>query len=467
MTDQGPGRGNDRSRDKERNRLGGRVKRYASVGGGMSGVAARYVGGRLMGKELDKSAHAKELRAALGNLKGPLMKVAQMLATIPEFVPEEYADELRQLQSNAPAMGWSFVRRRMAAEMGRDWQEKFENFEREAAAAASLGQVHRATSLEGRALACKLQYPDMQSAVEADLKQLGWLISLYQRMDAAIDPGDLADEIAARLREELDYAREAAHMALYTQMLAEEPQIRVPQVKVDLSTPQLLTMDWLEGRSVLDFKDAPQEARNDLARLLFTAWWHPFSQYGVIHGDPHLGNYAVWEEGDARGLNLLDFGCVRIFPPQFVLGVVTLYRALKAGDEAGVIKAYEMWGFENLKPEIVEALNIWARFIYGPLMDDRVRTIADGISPGAYGRKEAFDVHSRLKEHGPVRPPREFVFMDRAAIGLGAVFLHLGAELNFNEMFEAAIEGFDLMELEKRQKSALSGAGVPERVDEE
>ena len=457
----------DSGKSKDRNRLGGRVKRYARVSGGMSGVAARYMGGKLLGRELDKSAHAKELRAALGNLKGPLMKVAQMLATIPEFVPEEYADELRQLQANAPAMGWSFVRRRMSAELGRDWQARFGAFDRTAAAAASLGQVHKAEGPDGQALACKLQYPDMQSAVEADLKQLGWLISLYQRMDAAIDPGDLADEIAARLREELDYGREAAHMALYTDMLGNEPSIRVPGAVADLSTRQVLTMDWLEGRPILDFTDASQEDRNELARLLFAAWWHPFSQFGVIHGDPHLGNYAVWEEGETRGLNLLDFGCVRIFPPQFVGGVVQLYRALKTGDEDGVIAAYEMWGFEDLKPEIIEALNIWAEFIYGPLMDDRVRTIADGISPGAYGRQEAFEVHKRLKEHGPVKPPREIVFMDRAAIGLGAVFLHLGAELNFNELFEAEIKGFDLETLRKRQKSALQSAGVPPRVDEE
>ncbi len=451
---------------KDRNNLGGRVKRYARVGGGMSGVAARYMGGKLLGKELDKGAHAKELRAALGNLKGPLMKVAQMLATIPEFVPEEYADELRQLQANAPAMGWSFVRRRMGAELGKEWSSRFERFDREAAAAASLGQVHKAISHDGQPLACKLQYPDMQSAVEADLKQLGLLISLYQRMDSAIDPDELADEIASRLREELDYEREAAHMALYQSMLAHEPKIRVPQLVGDLSTPQLLTMDWLEGRPILDFTDASQEVRNDLARLLFAAWWYPFSQYGVIHGDPHLGNYTVSEGGDGYGLNLLDFGCVRIFPPQFVAGVVALYRGLKTGDEAAVVAAYESWGFENLSTEIIEALNIWAGFIYGPLMDDRVRSIADGISPGAYGRKEAFEVHKRLKEHGPVRPPREFVFMDRAAIGLGAVFLHLGAELNFNDMFEAAIDGFDVTELEKRQKSALERAGVPPRIDE-
>ena len=105
-------------------------------------------------------------------------------------------------------------------------------------------------------------------------------------------------------------------------------------------------------------------------------------------------------------------------------------------------------------------LNIWARFIYGPLLEDRVRSVADGVSPGAYGRKEAFRVHQALKEKGPVTVPREFVFMDRAAIGLGGVFLHLSAELNFHRLFEAEIEGFAVDALARRQRSALVDAGL-------
>ena len=102
------------------------------------------------------------------------------------------------------------------------------------------------------------------------------------------------------------------------------------------------------------------------------------------------------------------------------------------GDEARVVHAYEIWGFANLSRETVAALNIWARFIYGPLVDDRVRSIADGVKPGEYGRREAFAVARALKAQGPLKVPREFVFMDRAAIGLGGAFLRLGAELNFH-----------------------------------
>ncbi len=449
--------------DREKNRFSARAKRYANVGTKVGGVAARMAGQRLFGGgPNDRSGNALALASALGGLKGPIMKVAQLLATIPDAVPAEYANELMKLQSQAPPMGWAFVKRRMQAELGSDWQNKFKSFEHHPAAAASLGQVHRATALSGDELACKLQYPDMQSAVEADLNQLQLLMSIRKRFDPAIDATEIAVEIGARLREELDYVREAKHVALYRHVLQNEPAIRVPKIFPDLSTGRLLTMEWMNGRKLLDHKDASLDTRNRIATAMFTAWWFPFSRFGVIHGDPHLGNYSVFDDaqGKPAGINLLDYGCIRIFPPSFVGGVVDLYRGLHDDDHARVVHAYETWGFKKLSRELIDSLNIWARFIYGPLLDDRVRTIADGVKPSQYGRKEAFKVHQALKKQGPVTVPREFVFMDRAAIGLGAVFLHLNAELNFYKLFNEAIERFDVAQVAKRQREALDIAGL-------
>ena len=447
--------------DREANRFSARAARYARVGANVGGVAARMAGARLLGRGLDRSRNAAELAAALGGLKGPIMKVAQLLATIPDALPTEYVTELQKLQSQAPPMGWAFVKRRMTAELGADWQKKFAKFEHHPAAAASLGQVHRAQALDGTALACKLQYPDMQSAVEADLQQLEWLFAIRRRMDPAIDTTEIAVEIGARMREELDYRREAKHAALYRAMLGGVETIRVPRAWPELSTGRLLTLDWLEGRRLLEYVKADLASRNRLATAMFTAWWFPFSRFGVIHGDPHLGNYTVFAENDAPGgINLLDYGCIRIFPPRFVGGVVDLYHGLLHGDEALVVRAYETWGFQRLSRELIDILNIWARFIYGPLLDDRVRTIADGVKPGEYGRRQAFQVHRALREKGPVMVPREFVFMDRAAIGLGSVFLHLRAELNFHRLFNEAIEKFSLARVAQRQTEALAQAGL-------
>jgi predicted unusual protein kinase regulating ubiquinone biosynthesis (AarF/ABC1/UbiB family) len=306
----------------------------------------------------------------------------------------------------------------------------------------------------------------MQSAVEADLQQLDWLFAIRRRLDGAIDTTEIAKEIGARLREELDYRREAKHVALYRIMLDGIDQVRVPRVWPELSTGRLLTLDWLEGRKMLEYKEDPLAVRNRLATAMFAAWWFPFSRYGVIHGDPHLGNYTVFEAGKGKGgpkpagINLLDYGCIRIFPPKFVGGVVDLYQGLLTGDDARIVHAYETWGFRRLNRDLIEVLNIWARFIYGPLLEDRVRTIADGVAPGEYGRREAFRVHQALKQKGPVTVPREFVFMDRAAIGLGGVFLHLRAELNFYRLFNEAIEDFSVDTVAKRQRDALRAVGL-------
>jgi predicted unusual protein kinase regulating ubiquinone biosynthesis (AarF/ABC1/UbiB family) len=447
--------------DQERNRLTARAKRYASVGRNVGGVAARMAGARFLGMDIDRGKNAVELAAALGGLKGPIMKVAQLLATIPEALPPEYITELTKLQSQAPPMGWAFVKRRMQAELGPDWQNKFASFEHHPAAAASLGQVHRAQSHDGAELACKLQYADMQSAVEADLRQLGLLFAIRRRFDPAIDTTEMIKEIGARMREELDYRHEAKHAALYRNMLADEASVRVPKSWPELSTGRLLTLDWLEGGRLLEHKDDTLAVRNRLAKAMFTAWWVPFSRFGTIHGDPHLGNYTVFtEKGKPAGINLLDYGCIRIFPPSFVGGVVDLYNGLRNGDDARVVHAYETWGFRKLSRELIDILNIWARFIYGPLMDDRVRSIADGVKPGDYGRRQAFEVHKALRQKGPVTVPREFVLMDRAAIGLGGVFLHLRAELNFHRLFEAAMENFSVKGVADRQAAALKRVGL-------
>ncbi len=453
----------EEQQDQEANRLSQRVRRYAQVGANVGGAVAKLAGHQLFGLTLDERKNAAEFATALGNLKGPIMKVAQLLATIPEAIPAEYAAELSQLQSHAPPMGWPFVKRRMRAELGARWESKFAAFEHKASASASLGQVHRARSLTGEALACKLQYPDMQSAVEADLAQLKVLFALHQRLRPAIETSEVLVEIRQRLREELDYRLEAAHLKLYGIIFANDELVRIPTVYPELSTKRLLTMSWLEGRPVLDYKDHPQEVRNQITQAMFRAWWYPFSHFGIIHGDPHLGNYTVFEEQSTpQGINLLDFGCMRSFQPRFIQGVIDLYHGLLHNDRDLIVHAYETWGFTGLSNEIIDILNIWAEFIYNALLDDRVRRIGEeGVNHAEYGRKQAFRVHQLLREKGPVKVPREFVFMDRASIGLGGVFLHLDAKLNFYRLFNETIENFDLAQVAAQQKAAFANAGVP------
>jgi predicted unusual protein kinase regulating ubiquinone biosynthesis (AarF/ABC1/UbiB family) len=447
--------------EKEKNSIGNRMARYGRVSTTMAGLAARVVGEKYLGIDIKRDDHARQLTEALGNLKGPLMKVGQILATIPEALPPEYANDFLALQSNAPPMGKSFVRRRMKTELGADWQSKFKTFDVEAIAAASLGQVHKATTHDDKNIACKLQYPDMQSTIEADLNQLKLLFSLYGRYDSSIKTDEIYEELSERLREELDYTLEAKHGKLYDYMLRDEPNVHVPKIINDLSTSRLLCSGWLEGDKILNFKDAPLEDRNQIAMNMFRAWYVPLYYYGTIHGDPHLGNYSVRED---HSINLMDFGCVRVFPASFVGAVIDLYRSLQNNDIEQSVHAFETWGFKDITKEQVEILIEWARFLYGPILEDKVRPIGE-VTNGIYGREIAESVHTKLKKLGNgVQIPREFVFMDRAALGLGSVFLHLKAEINWFQVFNEMIDGFDIQTLDTRQSEALDKFDIPKTI---
>lgn len=437
---------------------GGRLRRYAKVTTAMGGLAARLAGEKYLGIKIDREQHASDLRAALGGLKGPLMKVAQILATIPDALPKEYVNELSHLQADAPSMGWLFVKRRMKAELGEDWLSHFKEFDKKASAAASLGQVHFAEDNDGQKLACKLQYPDMGSAVQADLKQLKLIFSLYEKYDSAISTNAIHDELSDRLKEELSYSHEIKNLKLYKHMLSDLKEVTLPNPIEQLSTKRLLTMTRIDGVKIMKFisDNSDIQMRNKVALNMFKAWYIPFYKFGVIHGDPHLGNYTIRPDG---GVNLMDFGCIRIFRPDFVTGVIELYQALRDGDEEKAVNAYKSWGFENPSKELIRVLNIWANFIYQPLLEDKVRLINPSES-GQYGRETAEKVHEELKKIGGVTPPREFVLMDRAAVGLGSVFMHLKAEINWYRIFHELVGDFDEKKLSKRQNDALKISGL-------
>ena len=439
-------------KDSEEKSIAKQIKRYAQVGGIVGKLATKLASQKYLGIKLDKNKHAAEIRLALGSIKGPLMKVAQLSATIPDLLPPEYIEELMHLQSNAPPMGWLFVKRRMATELNVKWQDNFINFDKEATKAASLGQVHKAVMLNKNIVACKLQYPDMESAVSADLLQLKMIFSIYQSYNKAIKTDEVYKEITDRLKEELDYIRERKLMSIFRNIFSDTNFVHVPEVVEKLSTKRLLTMSWLDGDSILKYKNEKKEIRNIISKNMFYAWYKPFYSYGIIHGDPHLGNYSIQKD---LSVNLFDFGCMRIFEGKFIQGVIDLYFALQKNDKNKIVYAYEQWGFQGLTKKKIEVLNRWAEFIYSPLMEDKVQKIQENDS-GVYGAQVAAEVHNELKKMGGVKPPKEFVFMDRAAVGLGSVFMHLKAEVNWYQIFNTLIENFDSKKMDKKQQKALN-----------
>lgn len=432
----------------EDNRLTSRIKRYAKVSSKLGGLATRYLGPQIFGMEIEDEKFSADLTKALGGLKGPIMKIAQIMSTIPDMMPKEYVEEMAELQSNAPPMGWLFVRRRMRTELGEDWQTHFQAFDKEPFAAASLGQVHKATDLNGNKLACKLQYPDMSSVVEADLSQLKFILSIYQRYQGALKTEEVFAEISDRLREELDYENEARNIKIFSKILQGNSQVEIPKVYQDLSTNRLLTMEFNDGKKLTQVLEKSQEFRNKIAENLFNSWYKPFYQFGVLHGDPHLGNYSANQDGS---INIYDFGCVRVFDPLLIEGVINLYKALQDNDHDLMVDSYEKWGFKNLNKDIIETLNLWAAYLYEPLMDDRKRLINEELS-STKGKEIAIEIHKKLRAIGGITPPRSFVFLDRAAVGLGSAFMRLEAKLNWHNMFHELIEGVNIESIQKNQK---------------
>jgi len=211
-------------------------------------------------------------------------------------------------------------------------------------------------------------------------------------------------------------------------------------------------MSFLKGKKLLEFKNNSHLDRKTITLNMFRAWYYPFYNYGLIHGDPHLGNYSADEK---LNINLLDFGCIRIFRPSFVKGVINLYYSILNNNEELAVSAYKSWGFKNITKKLIKILNIWAKFLYSPLLEDRVRKMQETNST-AYGAEAASKVHAELKKIGGVKPPREFVFMDRAAIGLGSVFLHLDAKINWYKEFHELIDGFNEKKIKKNQEASLN-----------
>ena len=416
-----------------------RFKRYVKVTQAVGGVAARWTGNKYFGISVNHDIYSQALMQVLGNLKGPLVKIAQLLSMIPGALPSEYSKQLVSLHSQVPSMGWFFVKRRMRAELGVKWESCFKEFNKQAFAAASLGQVHKAVTKDNLIVACKIQYPDMESIIEDDLKQLSVFLKVYGFFNKALQTDNLFLEVSERLREELDYFYEARNLLYFQGIKKDLKNIYIPKVITKLSTKRLLTMSWMEGQSLISFlasKSVSLKERNQIALTLFWAWYFPFYSHHILHGDPHLGNYTLRFNGE---INLLDFGCVRRFSSTFVAGVLELYMGLLRSDRKRCLYAYEMWGFKNLSKKIIDILNVWARFLYAPLLENKVQTI-DAPHKGKEGRTIISEVLYALHSAGGVRPPREFVLMDRAAVGIGAALMRLGAELNWHKEFELLLD---------------------------
>ncbi len=439
----------------DKDKFSKRASRYIQLTGQVGGLLTKLGANRFLGVNIDKDKHALNLKKDLGEIKGPFMKIAQFISMIPDALPIEYSNQLMQLQSHAPSMGELFVKRRMENELGENWKNFFLDFNTSASYAASLGQVHKAKLKNGDLVACKLQYPDMQSAVNVDLNQFRIILNLFEKYNKAIKTKKIFLEIKDRLVEEIDYENEINNIKIFKKIFEFNKSVNIPKIYRNCSTKRLITMSWLEGQSLdemLRYSKNKKNLSERIATNIFNTWYMPFYKFCVIHGDPHFGNYSFKKNGD---INLFDFGCVRFFPIKFVKAVLNLYYALEKKDEDLMVEAYKTWGFKKINKKLIKVLNLWASYIYGPLLEDKKRLI-QGEKKKGYGFDIVNNVYKELRKIGGVEPPKEFVFMDRAAIGMGSLFMKLDVKLNWHNLFKNLIKDFDELRILKERNKIIN-----------
>jgi predicted unusual protein kinase regulating ubiquinone biosynthesis (AarF/ABC1/UbiB family) len=430
-------------------RLPGRLARTLKTTWLTGRLGASYAGGRVA--DLLRSASAREeardarhaesaarIAMTLRELRGPMMKVGQLLSTHAQALPPEYAALLAPLQQSVPALPFATIRRVIEAELGAPPELLFADFSERAVAAASLGQVHRARLRPqdgGGEVAVKVQYPGAAASVEADAQNVSIAAGVVKTLLADLagqqgfDVTPMAEELVAHLRQETDYAREAWNAKLLGRLFADDPRVLVPRVHDTLSSARVVTYDWVEGvplDEALDAGDA--ETRRAVSEGLVHLFWRQFFAQGVLHADPHPGNFRVLPDGR---LGLLDHGCVKIFDESFMAGFAALHRAREDGDRDGVRAALVRLALvddaaDDAQVDDLERLS--AYFAIG-LDSDDFDFGEHGYVDGARALARHFVARRRL-------PPqhRDFLFLTRVVLGHYEYYARARARLPFRAL---------------------------------
>jgi predicted unusual protein kinase regulating ubiquinone biosynthesis (AarF/ABC1/UbiB family) len=328
-----------------------RTAKLASFPLGVAGRAAAGWGRRMAGGDREEisaqlaAKSAEQLFAVLGELKGGAMKFGQALSIFEAAVPPElagpYRDALTKLQAAAPPMPAKDVHRVLAEQLGRNWRDRFAEFNDVPAAAASIGQVHRAVWHDGREVAVKVQYPGADEALRADLRQLGRISRVLQPLVPGVEVKPLIAELQMRMDEELDYRDEADNQRAFAKAFSGDPEILIPRVVA--SAPKTIISEWVTGTPVSTIiRDGDQATRDEVGRLLATFHYAAPPRAGLLHADPHPGNFQLAPDGR---LIVIDYGAVAKLPdgtPQVLEDMTAM--ALR-GESAGLVERMRAEGF--------------------------------------------------------------------------------------------------------------------------
>ena len=351
----------------------GRIGRTARLGGLVAGQSLRWAGTHLANRNRDEQtaeaasaaramATADEIVRALGQMKGAAMKFGQVLSTIdfeavPETEREAFKAKLAALRDAAPSVSFDKVRKVVEQDLGGPLDEFFTAFGREPVAAASIGQVHRATTRDGADVAVKVQYPGVAEAVETDLRNAGLLVPLIKRMAPGLDAKAVLGELRERIGEELDYELEAQSQRRVARAFRDHPLALVPAVRTDLSARRVLVSEFVEGIGFEAIKGLPQVERDRIGETLFRFYYGLLNRERLVAGDPHPGNILLAADGRVC---FLDFGLMRLVPAEYLAGERDLARALKDADAEAVHAVMARLGYLP-KPEEFEPQRLLAQ----------------------------------------------------------------------------------------------------------
>ncbi len=433
----------------EKSLTSGRARRAIKMGGLASQVGSSYLWTSLRKPFMSADAHTKALldthikNARLivessKELRGAFLKLIQMLSTREDILPAEALEVLSVTQAGVPPMDYATISEQIRRELGKRPEQLFASFDRVAFAAASLGQVHRATLRSGEQVAVKIQYPGVEQTVGQDLKNLKLLLTTlkaiaHDLMRQKIDVRTLYAELEARLIEELDYEREAANTALFARLLSDDPEVMIPRVFPELSSRRVLTMTYLDGYPLTDvFAPAVDpELKSWVVRKYFTLIWRQILEFGVLHTDPHPGNYLVTYH---PRLGILDFGSIRRFPEPIRRANLKLARALLAGDDRAMGQALVSLGYLDRTQPAAPMIEI-LRILFEPVLVNR------RFDPKKYESvAKATMVGEIALQHRLYKSPAHSVFLIRTLIGAEGIVRQLGVAANYHAMFRECVE---------------------------
>jgi predicted unusual protein kinase regulating ubiquinone biosynthesis (AarF/ABC1/UbiB family) len=427
----------------------GRLGRLARVGRLSARLSASWLGANvrrlLAGKEgrrrIDaerRKADAQRVAETMGQMKGALMKLGQMMSFVSDDIPPEYRAALASLQTSAPPMDFALLRDVAERELGKPLERAFARFDPKPIASASIGQVHRAQLPSGEEVAVKIQYPGVAEAIQNDLANVAMLYRMTGLLYPGLETGPVVEELRSRLLEELDYAREAKNQSAFADLYDGHPYIRVPRVFESCCTQHVLVSEFLPGRRFEEIEQLPPAERSRYGEILYRFVFGSIIRYGVFNGDPHPGNYLFDDQGRVI---FLDFGCVKFFPEGMMADWRELVRHHLRGDRAAFHKTASLLGFFKLEAGVdADVLYDYFGYFYEPFEVDRDFTFTREYNGKSF--RMIFKPEGRFAPLGKtLNMPPDFVFANRLQWGVYSILAHLEATGNWHRIHREMLHG--------------------------